>query len=169
MVEARDAERLASLRIRERDFLSPWDPVRPDDFFTIAGQAEVIAAALRLHAGGDTVPLVILDDRGDVVGQMTLSGIVRGPFLSGNLGYWVASSANGRGYATSAVRATLDLAFGELGLHRLEAGTLLHNVASHQVLRHNGFEAYGVARGYLHIGGRWQDHVLFQVLAPDPG
>jgi hypothetical protein len=28
---------------------------------------------------------------------------------------------------------------------------------------------FGVAQDYLHIGGRWQDHVLFQVVAPDPG
>ena len=56
----------------------------------------------------------------------------------------------------------------ELGLHRVEAGTLLHNVASQQVLRHNGFLPFGVARDYLHIGGRWQDHVLFQLLATDP-
>ncbi|HEU4758052.1 MAG TPA: GNAT family protein [Agromyces sp.] len=167
LVEAGDAERLAALRTRERDFLSPWDPVRPDDFFTVAGQAEVIAAALRLHAGGDAVPLVILDDRGDVVGQMTLSGIVRGPFLSGNLGYWVASSANGRGFATSAVRALLDLAFGELGLHRVQAATLPHNAASQRVLTNNGFALIGVAPRYLRIAGRWQDHLLFQRLADD--
>ena len=51
----------------------------------------------------------------------------------------------------------------------MEAGTLLHNVASQQVLRRNGFVPFGVAPDYLHIGGRWQDHVLFQVLATDPG
>jgi hypothetical protein len=27
----------------------------------------------------------------------------------------------------------------------------------------------GIAPHYLHIGGRWQDHVLVQVLAPDRG
>jgi ribosomal-protein-alanine N-acetyltransferase len=42
-------------------------------------------------------------------------------------------------------------------------------VASQQVLRRNGFVPFGVAPHYLYIGGRWQDHVLFQVLAPDPG
>jgi ribosomal-protein-alanine N-acetyltransferase len=41
------------------------------------------------------------------------------------------------------------------------------NVASQQVLVHNGFERIGLARRYLRIAGRWQDHVLFQRLVND--
>jgi ribosomal-protein-alanine N-acetyltransferase len=54
------------------------------------------------------------------------------------------------------------IAFEELGLHRLEAGTLLHNTASQRVLERNGFTRFGLAPKYLSIAGRWQDHVLFQ-------
>ena len=61
----------------------------------------------------------------------------------------------------------LRTAFGELGLHRVEAGTLVHNRASQRVLERNGFVRYGLAPQYLRIAGRWQDHVLFQVLNPD--
>jgi len=64
-----------------------------------------------------------------------------------------------------AVGELIGLAFGELGLHRLEAGTLIDNLASQRVLEKNGFEAIGLARGYLHIGGEWRDHMLFQLLA----
>jgi ribosomal-protein-alanine N-acetyltransferase len=84
---------------------------------------------------------------------------------SANLGYWVAERANGRGFATKAVGELVPIAFGELVLHRLEAGTLVDNVASQRVLEKNGFEQFGIARGYLHIGGQWRDHVLFQLLA----
>jgi ribosomal-protein-alanine N-acetyltransferase len=56
-------------------------------------------------------------------------------------------------------------AFGELGLHRLEAGTLVDNAASRRVLEKNGFEHIGLARRYLHIGGDWRDHLLFQRVA----
>ena len=42
--------------------------------------------------------------------------------------------------------------------------TSLGNVASQAVLARNGFERYGLAPRYLRIAGRWQDHVLFQVL-----
>ena len=50
----------------------------------------------------------------------------------------------------------------EHGLHRLQAGTLLSNSASQAVLQRNGFERSGVARRYLLIAGRWQDHVPYQ-------
>ena len=60
------------------------------------------------------------------------------------------------------------IAFTELGLHRVQAGTLLHNRGSQRVLERNGFTPIGVAPRYLHIAGRWQDHLLFQRLADDP-
>ena len=57
------------------------------------------------------------------------------------------------------------LAFHELGLHRLQADTLVHNAASQRVLARNGFTRIGLAPRYLRIAGRWQDHVLHQRLA----
>jgi ribosomal-protein-alanine N-acetyltransferase len=53
-----------------------------------------------------------------------------------------------------------------VGLHRIQAGTLPHNVASQRVLERNDFERFGFARRYLQIAGQWQDHVLFQKIAP---
>jgi ribosomal-protein-alanine N-acetyltransferase len=60
------------------------------------------------------------------------------------------------------------LAFSELDLHRIEAGTLLHNVGSQIVLDRNGFAPFGVAANYLRIAGSWCDHVLFQRIADQP-
>jgi [ribosomal protein S5]-alanine N-acetyltransferase len=59
------------------------------------------------------------------------------------------------------------VAFLELGLHRIEAGTLLANIASQRVLERNGFVRFGVAPEYLNIAGRWQDHAIYQVLNPN--
>jgi ribosomal-protein-alanine N-acetyltransferase len=58
----------------------------------------------------------------------------------------------------------MPVAFVELELHRIEAGTLLDNVASQRVLERNGFVRFGVAPGYLNIAGRWQDHAMYQGL-----
>ncbi|MGH3421007.1 MAG: GNAT family N-acetyltransferase, partial [Streptosporangiaceae bacterium] len=55
-------------------------------------------------------------------------------------------------------------AFDDLDLHRVEAGTLTHNIGSQKVLQRNGFERFGLAPSYLRIAGEWQDHILFQVL-----
>lgn len=168
LVALEDAPPLAELLRRNREFLAPWEPIRPDDYFTVDGQRRAIQEALERCENGTGVAHVILD-RGDIVGRVTLSNIVRGPFQSCSLGYFVGSAHNGRGLATAAVRDIIRVAFDELGLHRIEAGTLVHNVASQRVLERNGFVRFGVAPAYLNIAGRWQDHALYQVLNPGAG
>ena len=161
-----DAPALARLVRADRAFLAPWDADRGEQWFTDDGQREDVATALRRRADGLAWPCVVLDDDREVVGRINLNNIVRGAFQSCSVGYWVTSAANGRGYATGAVAELLRTAFEDLGLHRVEAGTLLHNAASQRVLEKNGFTRFGLAPKYLKIAGRWQDHVLFQVLDP---
>ena len=167
LVEVDDAAALADLLTVNRAFLAPWEPVREETFYTAAGQADLLRAALERHAQGALVPHVILVD-GRIAGRITLNEIMRGPFQSCRLGYWVGSADNGRGVATAAVRQIVRVAFGELGLHRIEAGTLLHNTGSQRVLERNGFERFGIAANYLNIAGTWQDHALYQLINPDP-
>lgn len=164
-----DAPVIAGLVRANREFLAPWEPIRPEGYATVDGQREAIRAALEQHEQGSTLPHVIVDDSGRVVGRITLNGITRGPFQSCSLGYWLSAAENGRGLATAAVHDMMRLAFEELGLHRVEAGTLLHNVRSQRVLERNGFVRFGVAPAYLKIAGAWQDHILFQVLTNVPG
>jgi ribosomal-protein-alanine N-acetyltransferase len=110
---------------------------------------------------------VFLGDAGAVVVRITLNGIIRGCFQSCSMGYWVSAAANGRGLATAAVGELVRLAFDELGLHRVQAETLPHNIRSQRVLARHGFVRYGLAPAYLKIAGRWQDHVMFQKLHPE--
>lgn len=149
----------------DRRFLAPFEPVRDDDYFTEAGQLAIVTRTLQQCAEGVTAAYVIHDDD-RLVGRITLSEIVRGPLQSCSLGYWVAEASNGHGLATGAVRDVLGLAFTDLRLHRVQAGTLLDNHRSQRVLDRNGFVRIGVAPQMLRIAGRWQDHVLFQALAP---
>ncbi|MGH3463890.1 MAG: GNAT family N-acetyltransferase [Kribbellaceae bacterium] len=120
--------------VDSREFLAPWEPLRTDDYFTIEGQRKLIQQALEQHEQGMSLPHVIVGDAGQVVGRITLKTIVRGPFQSCALGYWVGREHNGRGHATKAVAEIKRVAFEELGLHRIEAATLLHNTASQRVL-----------------------------------
>jgi ribosomal-protein-alanine N-acetyltransferase len=161
-----DAPALLEIAREDSEFFAPWEPQRDERWLTGAGQSEEIRAKLEHHRLGLALPHVVLDHAGAVVGRITLNNVVRGAFQSCSVGYWIRSAANGRGHATAAVRAMLLVAFDELNLHRVEAGTLVHNAASQRVLERNGFVRFGVAPQYLRIAGRWQDHVLFQVLNP---
>ena len=168
LLELADVPRLAELAEQNRTFLAPWEPIRDDRYVSVAGQKELVESLLSMHAHRAAVPHVILDAERQVCGRITLAAIERGPFQSGRLGYWVAADHIGRGLATAAVAAMKRLAFDQLGLHRIEAGTLPHNAASQRVLERNGFVRFGLAPAYLNIAGVWQDHVMYQVLSPDP-
>jgi ribosomal-protein-alanine N-acetyltransferase len=149
-----DAPALLALRLANRELMAPFDPVRPDEFFTLEAQTEVARNPEGLR-------FAILD-AGELAGTISLSNVVYDAFRSADLGYWVDARRHGRGLATRAVAAIVEHAFGALGLHRVQAGTLVDNVASQRVLEKNRFELIGLARNYLHIGGAWRDHLLFQ-------
>lgn len=162
-----DADAIAALRRDSRDYLAPWEPEKSEDSFTAEGVRESIEGALARAEAGTGFVYAIEDD-GPIVGQIFLNSIVRGPyFRSCSLGYWVAQAAAGRGIATEAVRLAKRTAFEELGLLRVQAETLIDNHPSQKVLQRNGFEPIGMAPAYLKIAGKWQDHLLFQVLNPE--
>jgi RimJ/RimL family protein N-acetyltransferase len=60
------------------------------------------------------------------------------------IGYWLGVPYWGRGYATEAVRAVIDHAFGDLGHDTLQAGARVSNPASRRVLEKCGFQWTGV-------------------------
>ena len=166
LVREDDADALARAYSVNREHLAPWDPLRPERFFTAEQQHIDVRGALDDYEGGIIVPLV-LTAGGSVVGRVTLSSIVRGAFQNCHLGYWIAAELQGRGVMTAAVAEAVSIARSDLGLHRIEAGTLIHTVASQRVLRANGFVEYGLAPQYLKIAGLWQDHRMFQRLLHD--
>jgi [ribosomal protein S5]-alanine N-acetyltransferase len=153
-----DADELAGIYRTNRDFLQPFEPTRPEDFFTAEVQRE------RIERIGDDRWRWAIEDEGRIVGVISLGDVLRESLQLANVGYFVAQAFNGRGLATRAVADVVRFAFGEAGLHRLEAGTLPDNHASQRVLEKNGFVRYGLARGLLKIDGVWRDHVLFELL-----
>ena len=71
----------------------------------------------------------------------------------------------GNGYATEACRALLDLAFGELDLHRVIGVIEPRNVASGRVLEKLGMrkEAHFVENES--VKGEWQSEAVYAILA----
>jgi [ribosomal protein S5]-alanine N-acetyltransferase len=161
-VRPEDCEELAALYAANREFLAPFEPIRPPEFFTAEGQRE----RLQRQLDGETHPFAILDD-GAIAGTINLFGIVRESLQSGTIGYWVDHRRNGRGLATGAVGEIVAYAFGDLELHRVEAATLVDNVSSQRVLEKSGFERIGLARKFLRIDDDWRDFILFQRIADD--
>jgi RimJ/RimL family protein N-acetyltransferase len=99
---------------------------------------------------------------GDPVGGVVVRGL-GGEAACGEVGYWVAAPARGRGIATRAVRAVCEWAFGLPGTRPLERLELIHavgNQASCRVADKAGFTLSAVLPplppefpddGHLHI------------------
>ena len=95
---------------------------------------------------------------GFLVGYVNVNNIVRGGFQSGFLGYGAFASHAGQGFMTRGMRAVLDVVFGDLGLHRVEANIQPANRRSINLVRRLGFEREGFSPGYLMVDGQWRDH-----------
>lgn len=104
---------------------------------------------------------------GALVGQVNVNLIVRGPFQSCCLGYWIGAPYAGRGYMTEGVRLVLRECFTRLGLHRVEANIIPENVASVRVAQKCGFRHEGFSPRFLQIGGRWRDHDRYALTTED--
>jgi len=157
----------AELRTRSAAFLKPWEPTWPEDDLTrtaFRGRLNAYARELEL---GEAFPFFMFRrDDGALIGGVRLFHIRRGVAQSAVLGYWIGQDHAGRGYMQDAVRAMVGFAFGDLGLHRLEAACMPENLASTAVLLKSGFAEEGYAPAYLKINGEWRDHRLFGMVAP---
>jgi [ribosomal protein S5]-alanine N-acetyltransferase len=157
---AADAEELATIRVANRAYLERWEPDwdDPERNYSVAGVRSWITDGNERFA--------ILD--GDALaGMVSLTGIIGGALQTCMIGYFVDERRAGRGLATRAVAAVVEIAFGELELHRVEAGTAAENLASQRVLERNGFTSVGRMRRHLRIRGAWVDHLLWEKLADD--
>ena len=94
---------------------------------------------------------------------------IRRPHGVANLGYWVRSSATGRGVATAAVRQLASWAFARTGLARLELLIPETNAASLRVAAKVGARREGLLRARLLIAGRRHDAWLHALVRPGDG
>lgn len=83
------------------------------------------------------------------------------------IGYSLARSCWGQGYATEAVSALLPLCFERMRLHRVEAMHDVENPASGRVLQHCGFQYEGILRGRVFNKGQWRDVCMWAMLDTD--
>lgn len=161
-LESRDRAELLDFQVRNRAFFAPWDPERDEAFFTAEGQRDLIREERADNRRGRALRLWLFKPGSRrVEGYIGLSNIVRGAFLSAFVGYKLDREARGQGYMTEALLAVVGIAFGELGLHRLEANIMPRNAPSRRLAERAGFVLEGRSRRYLRIAGRWADHLHY--------
>lgn len=126
------AQAIADLAIVRNLANAPW-PYRIRD-------AEAFLAAPR----DPLLPSLLIFERTAAAPRLVgACGLGRRPSGAVELGYWIARPCWGRGFATEAGRALVDIARA-LGLTGLEASCFLDNPSSARVLEKLGFEPTGI-------------------------
>jgi RimJ/RimL family protein N-acetyltransferase len=101
------------------------------------GDAEQFVASVNRQAGEAVFAITLADE---LIGVCSVDPRDGAP----EIGYWVGVPFWGQGYATEAVRALIDHAFGGLQHEALQAGARVSNPASRRVLEKCGFQWTGV-------------------------
>ena len=163
-------EHWSAVRHGSREALTPFEPTWAEDDTERSGFRRRLRRYTqdRRRGLGAAFFIVRISD-GQRVGGCNLNQVQRGVRQCASVGYWSGVEFRRQGYVRSALTAVLAYAFGPLGLQRVEAACLPHNTASLALLASLGFQEEGLAREYLRIDGRWQDHVLLARLAGDAG
>lgn len=160
-IRARDARPLRALLKKNRSWLQQWEATIPG-YSEFPPVGDIIRSLLRLARQNQAAPFVIEHD-GDVVGQVTVSGLSFGSLSSGSIGYWIAEDRAGKGITPTAVALVADWCFTGLGIHRVEICIRPENESSLRIVRKLGMRYEGLRRSYIHIDGDWRDHFCFAV------
>jgi len=169
LVRPRDAHRLEDLLLEHRSWLEEWEATYPGyrrasiQRFQLKPVIRSLLASYRARTG---VPFVILFDD-DVVGQVSVSGVLGGSVLSAQLGYWISEDFAGRGITPIAVALAVDYCLQQIRLHRVEICIRPENTASLRVVEKLGFRYEGLRKKYIHINNEWCDHKCFALTAED--
>ncbi|MFK4824166.1 GNAT family N-acetyltransferase [Paenochrobactrum sp. BZR 588] len=156
------------LREKSRAFLTPWEPTWAQDALEKSAFRQRIRYYQEEINKGTTYPFFLFRNEDQrLVGGISLNNIRRGVGQNAMIGYWSGAPYAGKGYMSEALALVIPFAFQHLGLHRLEAACIPHNIRSISLLEKAGFQKEGHLRSYLKINGVWQDHILLSLLESD--
>jgi RimJ/RimL family protein N-acetyltransferase len=151
------------LTAMHQDDLIPRFTGVPHPYSELDARAWVAASSGRL-AAGEGADFVIMDREDKrLLGTIGLVRL-RWEDLTAEVGYSLAASARGHGYATRAVELVTRWAFDSLGIRRMELTTHVDNEKSQAVAERAGFTREGVLRSYRVLRDRRVDLVMFSRL-----
>lgn len=159
--DERDAETIFNTVDENREFLDPFLPwvaatrSAQDSLEFVRNARQRFANSTSLACG------IWLDQR--LAGAVELF-TVRNQHSTGELGYWLAEWATGRGIMTRSCRALIDFGFNKRGYNRIVIRFVPENVASRRIAERLGFTQEGVARQAYKMHDGLHDLVTYSLL-----
>jgi ribosomal-protein-alanine N-acetyltransferase len=169
--ELHDYENWAQAHASMRAPQNEWDETNwVDSELTLAKFKKFLKTYTQLKAQDKFYNFGIFrKDDGVLVGVVSLMDISRGVFQNAYLGYRIFNNFWGEGYGTEACEATLQIAFKDLKLHRVEAGIAPKNKRSIRLAKKIGLKKEGLSPRRLFINDTWVDIVVYAATSEDFG
>jgi RimJ/RimL family protein N-acetyltransferase len=111
--------------------------------YTVEDAKRFLAIAATEAAAGEALALAVADEQDRLIGTIGLMGIAGG---GGEIGYWIAAAARGRGAAVRATVLLRDWAHTMLDLDTIEVLPHADNAPSRRVAERAGFTDTGELR-----------------------
>lgn len=151
-----DQEEFTALARQSIELHHPW--------VYIPENSAEYAEYLRHFERSDAESTLICErESGAIAGFVTINDIIRGPYQRATAGYGVFAPSARQGYMCEGFGLVFRFAFGDLGLHRLEADIQPGNSASIRFAAKIGFQREGLSPGFVYINGSWKDHERWAV------
>jgi len=144
--------------------IARWTNV-PSPYSRADAERYIASSAADAEAGRAACLLAILSPSGGLLGSFSVMELDRAPGY-GEVGYWVAAAARGRGVATRCTRMLVDWARRELRLTRIEILPHHENDASRRVAEKAGFHDTGELRAAPRSGTGEADFAVYTWSAP---
>jgi len=157
------------VRAENKEWLAPWEASLPQtpvgapasEFLSKRPSFYSMVRALHREArAGRSYSFMVWHER-NLVGQITMGGVIYGALRGAHIGYWIDKNYAGRGFTTEAVNAVTHFGFDALGLHRIEINIRPENAPSIRVAEKAGYTFEADRPEFLHIAGAWRDHKSF--------
>jgi RimJ/RimL family protein N-acetyltransferase len=160
-----DVDAVYAYRRREDVARYLFDVALSRDECALAVQQRIGQVAF--EAEGDKIVLAVeLAANGALIGEMSL--IWRSvDARQAEVGWIFDPDYQGRGYATEAAKAMLDLAFGPGDVHRVAARCDVRNEASWRLMERLGMRREAHFREHGLFKGRWDEEFIYALLAPE--
>lgn len=173
VLKERDAQIILDYYIRNREFLKAVEPERKEEFFKLSTQRLITKLEYKAMKNKTCFKLWIFikdyKSYDKAIGCIALNNIIYGVFKSCFLGYKLDKDYINKGYMTEAVEKMAEIAFNDLNLHRIEANIMPKNKQSLKVVEKANFVNEGLAKNYLCINGKWEDHLRMTLINPRTG
>ena len=163
-----NAERVLEFYTNGKESFNAVEPPKTADFYTIPYQSAILKSEFSGFLRGTYARYYIfhISNPNIIIGTVSFSNILRGPYNSCIIGYKLLPEYRGKGYASEAVSRLISAVFSENFIHRIEAYVLPSNTASIKLLAGLGFTCEGVARSVIKLSDGYRDHNRYVLINP---